>query len=105
MCINRLVKLNPVNFDEEVLCSDIPVLVGVCDSWSKAGRGVEALLSRISVLEAGRVKVCKFNVDEDPMFALRRGVRDIPTVMLFKKGRLVDLSVGLRPEAELIELL
>ena len=39
------------------------------------------------------------------MFALRRGVRDIPTVMLFKKGRLVDLSVGLRPEAELIELL
>lgn len=68
MCINRLVKLNPVNFDEEVLCSDIPVLVGFCASWSKAGRGVEALLSRISVLEAGRVKVCKFNVDEDPMF-------------------------------------
>lgn len=57
MCINRLVKLNPVNFDEEVLCSDIPVLVGFCASWSKAGRGVEALLSRISVLEAGRVKV------------------------------------------------
>lgn len=105
MCINRLVKLNPVNFDEEVLCSDIPVLVGFCASWSKAGRGVETLLSRISVLEADRVKVCKFNVDEDPMFALRRGVRDIPTVMLFKKGRLVDLSVGLRPEAELIELL
>ncbi len=105
MCINRLVKLNPVNFDEEVLCSDIPVLVGFCAPWSKAGMGVEALLSRISVLEAGRVKVCKFNVDEDPMFALRRGVRDIPTVMLFKKGRLVDLSVGLRPEAELIELL
>lgn len=105
MCINRLVKLNPVNFDEEVLCSDIPVLVGSCAPWSKAGMGVETLLSRISVLEAGRVKVCKFTVDEDPMFALRRGVRDIPTVMLFKRGRLVDLSVGLRPEAELIELL
>lgn len=41
MCINRLVKLNPVNFDEEVLCSDIPVLVGFCAPWSKAGRGVE----------------------------------------------------------------
>lgn len=104
MCINRLVKLDPVNFDEEVLCSDIPVLVGFCAPWSKAGMGVETLLSRISVLEAGRVKVCKFNVTKI-LFALRRGVRDIPTVMLFKRGRLVDLSVGLRPEAELIELL
>ena len=104
MCINRLVKLNPVNFDEEVLCSDIPVLVGFCAPWSKAEMEVETLLSRISVLEVGRVKVCKFNVDEDPMFALRRGVRDIPTVMLFKRGRLVDLSVCLRPEAQGVSL-
>lgn len=101
----KLVRLNSVNFDEEVLGADVPVLVGFCEPWSKASRGVETLLSRIAVLEAGRVKACIFNVDEDPMFSLRHGVKDVPTVMLFKNGRLVDASVGLRPEAEFIALL
>lgn len=84
-------------FREEVLGSDIPVVV---DFWSPRCPPCQVmggLLDEIGPDYAGRVHIFKLNVDQNPETAMKYRVQSIPTVILFKKGRPVDLIVGLLP--------
>ena len=81
-------------FEEEVLKSDIPVLVDFWAEWCGPCRMLGPIIDQISSEYAGKIKVMKMNVDENPKIPSGFGIRGIPTMMLFKNGELVDTKVG-----------
>jgi thioredoxin 1 len=82
------------NFDSEVLKSDVLVLVDFWAPWCGPCRLVGPILDEIAAENDGKIKVVKVNVDENPTLAQRYGIRGIPTMMFFKSGDQVDITVG-----------
>ena len=93
------------NFEEEVLQSEIPVLVDFWATWCGPCRMVAPLVAQIAEEQEGVVKVGKIDVDEQPGLAARFGVMSIPTLMVFKDGEAVNTAVGARPKAMIEEML
>lgn len=89
------------SFDQEVLRSEQPVLVDFWAPWCGPCRITEPVIQKLAQEFAGRIKVAKVNVDENPMSSGRFGVRAVPTMMLVKGGRVVDRWSGALPEAAL----
>ena len=102
---NRAVSVSDKDFDSAVLSSDVPVLVDFWAEWCGPCRVLGPTVDSLADDYAGRVKVAKLNIDENPEAAARYGVRSIPTLMLFKDGRPGESAVGLRPKAQLAELI
>ncbi len=95
---------NPVTdatFKDEVLDSDLPVLVDFWAPWCGPCRMVAPVVDEISQQYAGRIKVVKMNTDENPEVASTYGIRSIPTLMVFKGGTRVDMVVGAVPKTTL----
>ena len=82
------------NFDAEVLKSEVLVLVDFWAPWCGPCRMVGPILDEIADENDGKLKVVKVNVDENPGLAQRYEVRGIPTMMFFKGGEKVDMTVG-----------
>ena len=82
------------NFQDEVLNSEIPVLVDFWAEWCVPCRMVGPILEEISVSQAGKLKVAKVNVDKETGLASRYNVISIPTLMVFKDGEVVNQQVG-----------
>ena len=99
------IKLTDQNFEQEVLRADMPVLVDFWASWCGPCRMLAPVIAEIAEEYAGKVKVGKVNVDEQPNLANRYGIASIPTVMLFKNGEVVNTSLGYRPKNELETML
>ena len=99
------INVTSKNFNTEVIQSDIPVLVDFWASWCGPCRMLAPILAEVARERAGSVKVAKINVDEQPELADRFGVSGIPTVLLFRDGRVVDSSVGFRPKRRLEAML
>jgi len=99
------VTVTAKNFEEEVLKSDIPVLVDFWATWCGPCQMLAPILEEISEEYKGRVKVAKVNVDEQQQLAMQFRVSAIPTVLLFKDGNPVDTSVGFRGKAEIEAML
>ena len=99
------VILNARNFEEEVLKSDIPVLVDFWATWCGPCKMLAPTIARIAEEKAGVVKVCKLDVDEEPAIAAKYGIRSIPTLLLFKNGQLVKTSIGVQPKAAIEAML
>lgn len=100
------IKLTKQIYDGEVIKSDIPVLVDFWAPWCGPCQMVGPVISEIAEEYDGRVKVCKVNVDEEGELASQNAIVSIPTVMLFKDGRVVGKLVGARSfddYADLIE--
>ena len=89
------------NFQQEVLQSPIPVLVDFWASWCGPCRMLSPIISEIAEEYAGRVKVGKVNVDDEPYLATQFRVMSIPTLILFKDGQAVNTAMGYRPNAEI----
>ena len=87
------------NFDREVLQSDIPVLVDFWATWCGPCRMLAPTIAKIAEEQSGAVKVGKVDVDEEPMLAAKFGISSIPTLMVFKNGKVVKTSVGVIPKA------
>ena len=99
---------NPVtdaSFKEEVLESNIPVLVDFWAPWCGPCRMVAPVVEDISKQYEGQVKVVKLNTDENPNVASQYGIRSIPTLMIFKEGQKVDMVVGAVPKNTLANTL
>ena len=98
------VRLTKNNFRDEVLNSDIPVLVDFWATWCGPCRMVAPIVEEIADEHDGRIKVGKVNVDEEPELAMQFRVASIPTLMVFKNGQLVNTAVGYRPKADILAL-
>ncbi|CUX29849.1 MULTISPECIES: thioredoxin [Agrobacterium] len=95
------VKVDAANFQSEVLESSEPVVVDFWAEWCGPCKMIAPSLEEISSELAGKVKVAKLNIDENPELAAQFGVRSIPTLAIFKGGEVADIKVGAAPKTAL----
>ena len=100
-----LLHVNDKNFADEVLNADIPVLVDFWATWCGPCRSISPIIEELAKEFTGRVKVTKLNVDESPATPSQYGVRGIPTLILFKGGKIFEQIVGSVPKARLIAMI
>jgi thioredoxin 1 len=93
------------SFDNDVLASEVPVLVDFWAQWCGPCRMMEPTIDSIATDYNGRVRVGKLNVDENPEVAARYGIRGIPTLLFFKGGQVVDQRVGAIGKSEVQKML
>ncbi len=98
-----LVEGTDSNFDAEVLKSDLPVLVDFWAPWCGPCRMVGPIVEQLATELQGKLKVVKVNTDENQSVAVRYGIRSIPTLGIFKNGKVVDSVVGAVPKQYLQE--
>ena len=98
------IKLTDQNFEQEVLHADLPVLVDFWASWCGPCQMLAPVIAEIAEEYAGKVKVGKVNVDEWPELAEKFGIMSIPTVLVFKNGKLVKTAVGLHDKGGLADM-
>ena len=97
------VKVDKSNFQNDVLNSDVPVVVDFWAEWCGPYKMIAPSLEEISTEMEGKVKITKLNIDENPDLAAQYGVRSIPTLVLFKGGEPASMQVGARPKSALAD--
>jgi len=91
------------NFEAEVLKSDIPVLVDFWASWCGPCRMLAPVIEDLAKELSGKAKVGKVSVDEEEQVAVQYNIMSIPTVILFKDGKVAATSTGVKNKAQLID--
>ena len=98
-------KLTIENFENEALKSDLPVLVDFYADWCGPCKMLAPTVDKMADAYAGKVKVCKLNVDDAYPIAATFGIQSIPTLIIFKNGEIAKKSIGLCSEDELRAML
>ena len=99
-----VIHINKNNFRNEILNSEMPVLLDFWAPWCGPCRMVSPIVDEIAA-ERGDIKVGKVNVDEQPELAAQFGVMSIPTLAVMKGGKVVNQIVGARPKAQILAML
>lgn len=94
-------QFTEANFEQEVLQSDVPVVVDFYADWCGPCKMMSPVVEKLADTYAGRVKIGKLNTDEAQSLAAKYGVMSIPNIVFFKNGEVVDRQVGAVPQAVL----
>ncbi|RMD47938.1 MAG: thioredoxin [Ignavibacteria bacterium] len=97
------IEITDANFEQEVLNSDIPVVVDFWAVWCGPCRMVAPIMEELAEEFDGKVKIGKLDVDQNQNSAIKYGVRSIPTILFFKGGELKDTVIGAGPKAMFVE--
>ena len=101
--------LTDTTFDEEIAGSAEPVLVDFWAEWCGPCKMIAPILDQIAEEQAGKIKIAKLNVDDNPETAMKYGITSIPAMFVFEKGEIVKRVIGAKPkpalEADLAEFL
>ena len=93
------------NFEQEVLHSDKPVLIDFWAPWCGPCRMLSPVISEIAEEYGDKIKVCKVNVDDEGELAASFNVMSIPTLVVVKDGKVTNSSIGVRPKAQIVEMI
>ena len=104
MASEKVHVFNDLNFEQEVLQSDVPVLVDFTATWCGPCKALAPIVDQLAGDLDGKVKVGKLDVDDSPITAGKFGVRGVPTIMVFNKGQRAAQHVGLTTKQKLLEL-
>ena len=100
---DNLVHVTDTSFEGDVLQSEIPALIDFWAAWCGPCKMIAPLLEELSDEYAGRIKVCKIDVDSNPETAAKYNVRGIPTLLVFKNGSIEATKVGALSKSQLVE--
>lgn len=98
-----ILKITDKNFNSDVMKSDKPVLVDFWAEWCGPCRMIAPILEEVAAELGDTVIISKLNIDENPETPALLGVRSIPTLMIFKNGKMVGTKVGMQSKAALLE--
>ena len=90
-----MIHVSDENFEQEVLKAAKPAIVDFWAPWCGPCRALGPMVEELAATYKDRIKVAKLNIDDSPLTAEKFGVRSIPTLMLFKDGKLLDTLIGL----------
>lgn len=102
---DNIINVTDSTFESLVLQSDTPALVDFWASWCAPCRAIAPIVDEMAQEYAGKLRVVKVNVDDNPATPGKYGVRGIPTLILFKGGKVVDQLVGAVPKNQIKELI
>ena len=92
---------NDQTFETDISSNELPVVVDFGAEWCGPCKVLDPILEEIAKENKDKVKIYKMNIDENPMTPQKYGIRGIPTIMIFKKGELIDTKVGSLPKTDL----
>jgi thioredoxin 1 len=105
MASKNVQTFNEMNFEAEVLKSDVPVLVDFTATWCGPCKALAPIVDKVADEYQGKVKVGKVDIDDAPGIATKYGIRSVPTVLVFKNGEKTAQNVGLTTRDKLVGLL
>jgi len=100
-----IIEISTTSFEEEVLKSDIPVLVDFWAPWCGPCKALLPIIQKVAAEVEGKVKICKVNIDESPEIASKYSIMSIPSLLIFKGGSVSDQMVGLVQKDKIMEKL
>ncbi len=97
----NVVEISDAEFESSIIQSDKPALVDFWAEWCQPCKMLAPTVEEIAGEYIDKVKVAKVNVDDNPAIATKFGIRGIPTLLLFKEGKVVQQMVGVKPKSDI----
>ena len=102
---NMSLKFDEKSFNEEVVKSEIPVIVDFWAEWCGPCHIMSPIIDEVAKEFEGKAKIGKVNVDENQVISSKYGIMSIPTILAFKDGKVIGQLVGARPKKDLVDLI